>query len=76
MVNHVEYDPNFRTHKHIDKFAARGMLVDIQVSFKTLWTFFRDILYNQGHSRHFELFRAIFTNLETFLDDLRSFETS
>merc|ERR1712037_48805 len=30
MVNHVEYDPNFRTHKHIDKFAARGMLVDIQ----------------------------------------------
>jgi len=32
MVNHVEYDPNFRTHKHIDKLAARGMLVDIQVS--------------------------------------------
>ena len=41
MVNHVEYDPNFRTHKHIDKFAARGMLVDIQVSFfKTFRTSF------------------------------------
>ena len=69
-MNHVEYDPNFRTHKHIDKFAARGMLVDIQVSLKTVWTSFRD---NLIVSKTFETFRAIFTNLETFLDDLRSF---
>ena len=30
MVNHMEYDPNFRTFKHVDKFAARGMVKENQ----------------------------------------------
>jgi len=30
MVNHMEYDPNYRTFKHVDKFAARGMVKEIQ----------------------------------------------